>query len=951
MVKSPLFICLLLSLTLLGAAVAAEAPLTLRVAILSDDLPGSAPALVERLQRQIGATGAPVSLLSAPELADPALFDRSRQDVLVLPSSPAFPGAARANVQRFLEAGGHLVLLGGHAYSAPVCKVRGQWRGLAAFDQLLAEIPATQTLFDFEDNALARWQRGTNKPEHPSTATLAPGPTGQCLRLDLRDVGQWQWDVWVTSFPAAVPSGNDLLCFRARGGERTPEVLVEVDEADGSRWTLNVPLTPQWARHALPASQFRFLKDASPTTRGGPDDHLDLSRAKRLSLGLATGGETFPAGAHLIEIDDVGVARNDLGASSADFRAPNSVCFDAYEPYVLRDVVRVSPAATALGVVAPHAATLPVEGLSAVGFTLWDRSELIPLLQAQDRHGRTRGWAASALVHYDGAYKGGCWLLSGVTTPAFYQTPTFDQTLTGFLRTLGARDLPKSCSDRNEARKTTQLPLQTPAPGGLTLSPDGHFLRPDGQRFFMIGADYIGSLDRKFFGGPWLQWLQEDFQTAHEAGLNCLRIYAASQLYRDPAKLAALKECARRYGIYLLIVVVDHTDLLTREELVARAKEAATAFAGEPMLLGYDLQNEPYPYQLANLKDGAQTLGEKYPLWKRWGEYARAANLQDDQYFTAFPGVAGPLTPNAEWAPVVQATSDLVGDWIRWQVEAIRSVDRTHPITVGYNTVFAALPCNEQLDFLSHHCYEKPADLAGVKQNLDTLDRLHALWPSKPISVGEFGYTNGMTLSDQYLDLHTSAVGEFLNYLNAFNRGYEGCNKWVLMDHPLELSRQQCRWLAEDDLPKHIDQGRYGLFYSDGTLTPRPKPLVPALRFLREYVDAGGERGELTLEQAGNLIGTGYVFRAPHALFVGNTTYRGPELQFTASQPANVLLFWQGQSLRLVATADATVRVKPGALVTGLSAPEVHGKTASAKRQGEWLELGLLEGEVVELRR
>ncbi|MEI6503965.1 MAG: hypothetical protein WCP21_23380, partial [Armatimonadota bacterium] len=251
----------------------------------------------------------------------------------------------------------------------------------------------------------------------------------------------------------------------------------------------------------------------------------------------------------------------------------------------------------------------------------------------------------------------------------------------------------------------------------------------------------------------------------------------------------------------------------------------------------------------------------------------------------------------------------------------------------------------------SHHCYEKPADLAGVQQNLGTLDRLHALWLGKPISVGEFGYTNGMTLHDQYLDLHTSAVGEFLNYLNAFNRGYEGCNKWVLMDHPLELSRQQCRWLAEDDLPKHIDQGRYGLFYSDGTATPQPKPLVPALRFLRGYVDAGGERGELKLEQADNLIGTGNVFRAPHALFVGKTTYRGPELQFTANQPATVLLCWQRQSLRLVSTADATVRVKPGALVTGLSAPTMQGKTASVKRQGEWLELGLLEGEVVELRR
>ena len=54
----------------------------------------------------------------------------------------------------------------------------------------------------------------------------------------------------------------------------------------------------------------------------------------------------------------------------------------------------------------------------------------------------------------------------------------------------------------------------------------------------------------------------------------------------------------------------------------------AEAFRDEPMLLGYDLQNEPYAYQLVEVRDGGQTLGQRYPLWKRWSEYEQWAGLQ-----------------------------------------------------------------------------------------------------------------------------------------------------------------------------------------------------------------------------------------------------------------------------------------------------------------------------------
>jgi len=329
------------------------------------------------------------------------------------------------------------------------------------------------------------------------------------------------------------------------------------------------------------------------------------------------------------------------------------------------------------------------------------------------------------------------------------------------------------------------------------------------------------------------------------------------------------------------------------------------------------------------------------------------AGLQREGDFTSFPGVRGPLPRDGEWGPVLDATSGVFAAWIGWQTAAIRAVDPAHPISVGFNTVFACLPGTASLDFVSYHAYQPPTDYEGVLKDLTTLDRLRLVWPDRPITLGEFGYTNGLALPDGWLDLHTSGLGEFLHYLYAYAHGFDGCMKWVLTDHPLELSRQQCSWMPADALAQHIDQGRYGVFWSDGTANARPKPLVYALRFFRDWLEADGDRGELTVVKADTRIGTGYVFRARRARFVGNLRHAEPGLAFEAKAAANVLVRWDGKQARVVATADATVRLDPVALCAWPAEGDarLEGPCAGVQREGrEWV-LDLLEGETVTLTR
>jgi hypothetical protein len=937
---------------LLSFADCAQAATPLRVAVLDDDLPGLEPSLVTHIGDALKHGGHTFATLNASQLADASVLARNRYDALILSHSPSFPGWASRNVETFLQAGGHLVLLGGFAYSRPVARVRGAWRDRAEFDRMLREISNKVPLFGSKAIVLSMWRRSTNRPDHPSRLIAGAGPTGPCFRLELRQLRAWQWDGYFTSLPQTVPAKHGLFYFQACGGPVTPQVAVEVDERDGSRWIAAVDLQPTWQPHVLDAGRFRFFKDGSPTNRGGPGDHLHLARAARLSFGLATGVTKHRDGDHLIEVAEIGTAINDLGAVGADYRTPNTVCFDDYEVYEIHDAIR-AVAWPGQDLVSPDTAFEgPLTGLSAVGFTLWDRSGFLPLLAARDRYDRNRGWACAALVHYAGKYAGGCWLLSGITNPAFYRSAAFERCLTRFLAAVTERDLPGQSAAHNRLCQAVKVPLATSSPPGLKKSGNGRrFMTADGKPFFLIGADYIGSLDRKFFGGPWLWWLEADFRRARDAGLNSLRIYGAGAFWRDPQKLAALKECARKYRIYLLIVVVDYTDLKSREALVERATRCAEAFRDEPMLLGYDLQNEPYAYQLVEIRDGGETLGQRYPLWNRWAEYEQWAGLQMTDNFTSFPGLRSRLPRSPDWNPVLDATSGIFADWIRWQTEAIRAVDRIHPITVGFNTVFACLPGAASLDFVSYHAYQPPRDYENVLKNLTTLDRLHGVWFDRPITLGEFGYSNGLAMNDGWLDVHTSALGEFLHYLYAYAHGYDGCVKWALTDHPLELSRQQCSWIPADDLPQHIEQGRQGMFWSDGTTEARPKPLVHALRFFRGWLDSGGGRGELTVSRAPTRIGTAYRFQAERVRFVGDLRHAEPGFEFQSHQAANVLLCWDAKQARLVATADATVRLDlvrlcdwpPDAKV------QITGMLAASRRDGNDLVLEVLEGEPVAL--
>jgi hypothetical protein len=339
--------------------------------------------------------------------------------------------------------------------------------------------------------------------------------------------------------------------------------------------------------------------------------------------------------------------------------------------------------------------------------------------------------------------------------------------------------------------------------------------------------------------------------------------------------------------------------------------------------------------------DEARRVAVANFLWSRYtSEFGlRSSTLQ---------GLNGTV-PVGRWRPLVDVVDRSLARWLDPQVKAIHDVDPNHLITVGHNTALTILPANAPLDFVSEHIYARPRSYENVMENITTLDRLRERWPDRPITLGEFGYSNGILLGDTYLDPHTSSMGEMIHYLYAFAHDYDGCKKWMLVDWPLAVMRHYGDW--NRGLVTRTYEERFGLYSYDGTRHGRPKPIVSALHFFRQFAEHNSPGGTLTVVRDDNPIGTGYVYRAAKALFVGGRQADLPELRFQCPETANVMLTWDKTGMRVLSTADMLAEVDVKALAPRLADHPLKAKGASdvPRVDGGRYTLALRAGQVVTL--
>ena len=399
--------------------------------------------------------------VTGEDLARKGCLARETMDLLVVPTGSAWPADAADALIAYLRAGGSLFTCGGYAFDKPVYFADGCWTThtdmpYPAADTRIALAPASG------------WRPST-PPGEKATVVDVSGPDG-LPSVEVRSEGFHLWATAAMRMPKGALAGKSLLSFRARSATGAKRLTLELDEQDGSRWQVHVPVTSDWTEYRFCPSDFANWHDSPAVGRGGPDDRLNFNAVTSVSFGPGPG-----------EAADglrMGVAFADLKAGvdpSAALRArkppqintrtarirdaihPLPTQVNAFDPsFELRHVARLAPAPALAGTDLPaFTREGPCAGLAAIaqlgvnghGYDA-NRCAWHPILEAYAADGSDRGPAAAFVYHHSGTFAGSAWAIFGVDDVDLF--PAGDASAAAFARAVARKLL-----DRFALNETT----------------------------------------------------------------------------------------------------------------------------------------------------------------------------------------------------------------------------------------------------------------------------------------------------------------------------------------------------------------------------------------------------------------------------------------------------------------------------------------------------------------
>ncbi len=408
------------------------------VAVLVDDLPGFDRALADTYAAVL-AERFSVTLLDGEAVSNPSLLTPERFDLLVLATVNSFPAYGAGAIGSYVEAGGHLLVLGGPAFEMPLWSVGERWMTRDDVRSVVAESAEHRVFMDFSTDDL-EWQRSSNDMSTASSSQVVDaGPEGDggALLLDIKGLSGWDTFGAPEFEESPFDAEHPVLSFMAKGDETTREVVVEIRERDGSRWMASVGLTPEWRRVAILPGEFSLWRDGSPPQSAA---RFRPEQARQIIIGLAfTHSPGVGPGDHQIWIDDLAAARLDPSMAEliTDARVTDVPRIEgvspAYKTYPVRGAARVEPD--------PRQALWPQGALDlpdacfaihprpqGTGFGKDRRWRFVPLLRALRDDGRLAGFPAALVI--DGRANS-CVISVPIPDSAYLARPEVVAALTG----------------------------------------------------------------------------------------------------------------------------------------------------------------------------------------------------------------------------------------------------------------------------------------------------------------------------------------------------------------------------------------------------------------------------------------------------------------------------------------------------------------------------------------
>jgi len=396
------------------------------------------------------------------------------------------------------------------------------------------------------------------------------------------------------------------------------------------------------------------------------------------------------------------------------------------------------------------------------------------------------------------------------------------------------------------------------APAALA---NGRFVDASGEPIFLLGVNYEGPADR-----AWQMWddgkfdpnlIGQDFDRARAANLSVIRVFVQTGLAVDIqngnwSKLDQVLALADQRGLKLILTFGDYTQFQLAS-LVAVEAAVTARYPGRATIFAFDLKNEPHfgDLALSEYPAGIQVALQDPALVSQVGQSVARQDiaayrssgpgqstiptrLSDDQayvYANVYAAYLRFLNAASSWAsahhltvvdyylaadsaafnPLKTALNDSYAAWLDPQLSAIRGVDSSRLITVGQvDPIIASVPANNWLDYRTLHRYPT-ASTAGIGAAMKLFDAVKGTLPSKPLMLGEFGFSNATLPVQETATLEAQVVRAVRD------SGGAGALKWMLNDFPAGFNAQQ---------------DNYGVYGGNGTA----KPVVAAFQALGRLV-------------------------------------------------------------------------------------------------------------------
>ncbi|MGC8668669.1 MAG: hypothetical protein ACP5VE_11200 [Chthonomonadales bacterium] len=396
--------CALLFAAPAGAFVQSVAP-GYRAAILWDPtLPVAGPSTsLAPWVTALGKEGISVTPLDAAQLADGSAFNIEHFNLLIVPTGPVFPVEARQTLLAFLKAGGDLWTCGGYAFDRPVVREDGRWVFQESVTQhaMAAARDIRRSLVPNGNFArgLDGWQMGSPDACRITDEGPRPGIWAGEVRQDVPGGGA-RW-----TYRLDVQPGRRYLVGAVARADRVEGpgfgfLAVYQFNAAGAlvKWQDFAHLTGTSMRW----NRFEAIIDTAPDA-ARVEFQAGLYRAKGLfrftEVTCAAVPREITINAHYgVPEDGLRIEPDQLTLFSPD------------QP--LRGVSLVP--AQGSGIAKDCKSSGLVEGYEATA-QLRQSGRWRPLVNVLDEYGRFAGTAGSMVYWREGPFKGGTWVLFGVT--------------------------------------------------------------------------------------------------------------------------------------------------------------------------------------------------------------------------------------------------------------------------------------------------------------------------------------------------------------------------------------------------------------------------------------------------------------------------------------------------------------------------------------------------------